>query len=150
METMELAAGVPDSWIATHVANDFTTSINQRVGHLSTSFFTTTLSMHSNREETGEEFSRPEGHEDQGHGKERDIVQPLAVRCLLKPDLYEAIRRGVVDGPYLTMETYKGFKTEKLLKIIQIHGRWAAVLPLLCGHEQQKWNKLPRMLQSCY
>ena len=64
------------------------------------------------------------------------------------PDLYEALRRGVVDGCYLTMETYKGFKTGEILKYNTESWKVGSVYAFYAIMNKQKWNKLTPDVQK--
>ena len=87
-----------------------------------------------------------------GTGRSGDIVKALgAVPMPIEtPDLYEAIRRGVVDGAYLTMETYKGFKTGELLKYNTESWKVGSVYAFYAIMNKQKWNKLPPDVQKVF
>ena len=115
MEIMELPLGFPSSWIATHVANDFYEKFRPKewdAYHLIL-FTTSPVNVIQTVSKPVNKLEDMKGMKIRGTGRSGDIVRALgAVPMPIEtPDLYEAIRRGVVDGAYLTMETYKGFKT---------------------------------------
>jgi TRAP-type C4-dicarboxylate transport system substrate-binding protein len=87
-----------------------------------------------------------------GTGRSGDIVRALgAVPMPIEtPDLYEAIRRGVVDGAYLTMETYKGFKTGELLKYNTDSWKVGSVYAFYIIMNKAKWNALPPEEQKIF
>jgi TRAP-type transport system periplasmic protein len=147
MEIMELPLGLPSSWIGTHVANDFYNKFKPKEWEAyHVLMFTTSpvnvIQTTSKPVKTLEDFK---GMKIRGTGRSGDIVKALgAVPMPIEtPDLYDAIKRRLVDGAYLTMETFKGFKTGELFKYNTESWKVGSVYTFFIVMNKQKWNSLP-------
>jgi TRAP-type C4-dicarboxylate transport system substrate-binding protein len=154
MEIMELPLGLPSSWIATHVANDFYAKFKPKewdTYHV-LMFTTSPINVIQTVSKPVKSLEDLKGMKIRGTGRSGDIVKALgAVPMPIEtPDLYEAIRRGVVDGAYLTMETYKGFKTGELLKYTTESWKLGSVYAFYIVMNKQKWNSLPPDAQKVF
>ena len=154
METIELPLGFPSSWIATHVANDFYNKFKPKEWDAYHPLFFTTspVNVIQTVKKPVRTLDDLKGMKIRGTGRSGDIVKALgAVPMPIEtPDLYEAIRRGVVDGAYLTMETYKGFKTGELLKYNTESWKVGSVYAFYVVMNKQKWEKLPPDMQKLF
>jgi len=152
MEIMELPLGFPSSWIATHVANDFYGKFKPKEWDVYHPLFFTTspVNVIQTVKKPVKTLEDMKGMKIRGTGRSGDIVKALGAipMPIETPDLYEAIRRGVVDGAYLTMETYKGFKTGELLKYNTESWKVGSVYAFYAIMNKQKWNKLPPDVQK--
>ena len=152
MEIMELPLGFPSSWIATHVANDFYAKFKPKEWDVYHPLFFTTspVNVIQTVKKPVKTLEDMKGMKIRGTGRSGDIVKALGAipMPIETPDLYEAIRRGVVDGAYLTMETYKGFKTGELLKYNTESWKVGSVYAFYAIMNKQKWNKLPPDVQK--
>ena len=154
MEIMELPLGLPSSWIATHVANDFYAKFKPKEwdNYHVLLFTTSPINVIQTVSKPVKTLEDLKGMKIRGTGRSGDIVKALgAVPMPIEtPDLYEAIRRGVVDGAYLTMETYKGFKTGELLKYTTESWKLGSVYAFYIVMNKQKWNSLPPDAQKVF
>jgi TRAP-type C4-dicarboxylate transport system substrate-binding protein len=154
MEIMELPLGLPSSWIATHVANDFYAKFKPKEwdNYHVLLFTTSPINVIQTVSKPVKSLEDLKGMKIRGTGRSGDIVKALgAVPMPIEtPDLYEAIRRGVVDGAYLTMETYKGFKTGELLKYTTESWKLGSVYAFYIVMNKQKWNSLPPDAQKVF
>lgn len=154
MEIMELPLGFPSSWVATHVANDFYNKFKPKewdTYHVLL-FTTSPVNVIQTVSKPVKALEDLKGMKIRGTGRSGDIVKALgAVPMPIEtPDLYEAIRRNVVDGAYLTMETYKGFKTGELLKFNTESWKVGSVYSFYIIMNKQKWNSLPPDVQKVF
>jgi TRAP-type transport system periplasmic protein len=154
MEIMELPLGFPSSWIGTHVSNDFYNKFKPKEwNNYHVLFFTTSpVNVIQTVSKPVKTIDDLKGMKIRGTGRSGDIVNALgAVPMPIEtPDLYEAIRRGVVDGAYLTMETYKGFKTGELFKFNTESWKVGSVYSFYVVMNKQKWNSLPPDVQKIF
>jgi TRAP-type transport system periplasmic protein len=152
MEIMELPLGFPSSWIATHVANDFYDKFKPKEWDVYHPLFFTTspVNVIQTVKKPVKTLEDLKGMKIRGTGRSGDIVKALGAipMPIETPDLYEAIRRGVVDGAYLTMETYKGFKTGELFKYNSESWKVGSVYAFYAVMNKSKWNKLPADVQK--
>ncbi|MEO0249446.1 MAG: TRAP transporter substrate-binding protein, partial [candidate division WOR-3 bacterium] len=154
MEIMELPLGLPSSWIATHVANDFYNKFKPKEwdNYHVLLFTTSPVNVVQTVSKPVKSLDDLKGMKIRGTGRSGDIVKALgAVPMPIEtPDLYEAIRRGVVDGAYLTLETLKGFKTGELLKFTTESWKLGSVYTFYIVMNKQKWTSLPPEAQKVF
>ena len=63
-------------------------------------------------------------------------------------DLYEALRRGVVDGNYGPLEQLKGFKIGEVEKYVTASWKVGSVFSFYLVMNKNKWNSLPPDVQK--
>lgn len=152
MEIMELPLGFPSAWIATHVANDFYNKFKPK------EWDTFHPLMFSTSPPNGLlTISKPvkmledlKGLKIRGQGRIADIVKalgatPMPIEIV---DLYEALRRGVIDGAYTPLETLKGFKLGEVSKYMTASHSVGSVFAFYVVMNKQKWNSLPPDIQN--
>ncbi len=154
MEIMELPLGFPSSWIASHVSNDFYNKFKPKEwNNYHVLFFTTSpVNVIQTVKKPVNTIEDLKGMKIRGTGRSGDIVKALGATPMPieTPDLYEAIKRGVVDGAYLTMETYKGFKTGELFKYNTESWKVGSVYSFYIAMNKKKWNSLPPDVQKVF
>ena len=152
MEIMDLPHGFPSAWIAGHVANDFYSKYQPKdfdayqVLMLSTSPINVVQTL-SKPVKTLDDIK---GLKLRGTGRLGDIVKALGGTPipLEAPDLYDGLKRGVIDGAYVPLETMKGFKTGELLKYVTASWRVGSAYCFYVAMNKQKWNSLPADVQK--
>jgi TRAP-type C4-dicarboxylate transport system substrate-binding protein len=152
MEIMELPLGFPSSWIATHVANDFHNKFKPKdfdayhVLMLSTSPINVVQTLNK-PVKTLEDMK---GFKLRGTGRLGDIVKALgAIPIPIEtPDLYDSLKRGVIEGALLPLETLKGFKTGEVLKYVTASWKVGSAYCFYVVMNKQKWDSLPPDVQK--
>jgi len=152
MEIMELPHGFPSAWIAGHVANDFYDKYQPKdfdayqVLMLSTSPINVVQTI-SKPVKTLEDVK---GLKLRGTGRLRDIVKALGATPIPieTPDLYDGMKKGVIEGALLPLETLKGFKTGELIKYITASWRIGSAHCFYVLMNRPKWNGLPADVQK--
>ncbi len=152
MEIMELPHGFPSAWIAGHVANDFYNKFKPK------DFDTYQLLMLSTSPiNVVQTLSKPvktlddlKGLKLRGTGRLGDIVKALGGTPIPieTPDLYDSLKRGVIEGALLPLETMKGFKTGELIKYVTPSWRVGSAYCFYVAMNKQKWNSLPPDVQK--
>ncbi len=147
MEIMELPLGFPSSWIASHVANDFYQKFKPKEWDtFQPLMFSTSppnaLQTLTKPVKTLEDLK---GLKIRGQGRIADIVKalgatPMPIEIV---DLYEALRRGVIDGTYTPLETLKGFKLGEVQKFTTASWQVGSVFAFYVVMNKQKWAALP-------
>jgi len=152
MEIMELPHGFPSAWIAGHVANDFYDKYKPKdfeayqVLMLSTSPINVVQTLNK-PVKTLEDIK---GLKLRGTGRLGDIVKALGATPIPieTPDLYDGLKRGVIEGAYLPDETLKGFKTGELIKYVTASWRVGSAYCFYVLMNKQKWGSLPADVQK--
>jgi TRAP-type C4-dicarboxylate transport system substrate-binding protein len=152
MEIMELPQGFPSAWIAGHVANDFYNKYQPKdfeayqVLMLSTS----PINVVQTISKPVRTLDDVKGLKLRGIGRVGDIVKALgAIPVPIEtPDLYDALKRNVVEGALLSIETMKGFKTGELIKYVTPSWRIGCAYCFYVAMNKQKWNSLPADAQK--
>ncbi len=152
MEIMELPLGFPSSWIATHVANDFHNKFRPKdfdayhVLMLSTSPINVLQTLNK-PVKTLEDIK---GLKLRGTGRLGDLVKALGATPIPveTPDLYDSLKRGVIEGALLPLETLKGFKTGEVLKYVTASWKVGSAYCFYVLMNKQKWDSLPPDVQK--
>ena len=147
MEIMELPLGYPSAWIAGHVANDFYNKFKPKdfdayhVLMLSTSPINVIQTLNK-PVKTLEELK---GLKLRGTGRLGDIVKALGATPIPieTPDLYDSLKRGVIEGALLPLETLKGFKTGEVQKYVTASWKVGSAYCFYVLMNKNKWNSLP-------
>ncbi len=154
MEIMELPLGFPSSWIATHVANDFYNKFKPKdfdtyhVLMLSTS----PINVIQTLNKPVKTLEEVKGLKLRGTGRLGDIVKTLGATPIPieTPDLYDSLKRGVIEGALLPLETLKGFKTGEVLKYVTASWKVGSAYCFYVVMNKQKWNSLPADVQKVF
>jgi len=152
MEIMELPHGFPSAWIAGHVANDFYSKYQPKdfdayqVLMLSTSPINVVQTLNK----PVKTLDDIKGLKLRGTGRLRDIVKALGATPIPieTPDLYDGLKRGVIEGALLPLETLRGFKTGELIKYITASWRIGSAYCFYVLMNKPKWNSLPPDVQK--
>ncbi len=152
MEIMELPHGFPSAWIAGHVANDFYSKYQPKdfdtyqVLMLSTS----PINVIQTLNKPVKTLEDVKGLKLRGTGRLGDIVKALGASPIPieTPDLYDGLKRGVIEGALLPLETMKGFKTGELIKYVTASWRVGSAYCFYVLMNKQKWNGLPADVQK--
>ncbi|MCX5802696.1 MAG: TRAP transporter substrate-binding protein [Proteobacteria bacterium] len=147
MEIMELPLGFPSAWIAGHVANDFYNKFKPKdfdayhVLMLSTSPINVIQTLNK-PVKTLEELK---GLKLRGTGRLGDIVKALGATPIPieTPDLYDSLKRGVIEGALLPLETLKGFKTGEVQKYVTASWKVGSAYCFYVLMNKNKWDSLP-------
>jgi TRAP-type C4-dicarboxylate transport system substrate-binding protein len=147
MEIIELPLGFPSAWIAGHVASDFYEKFKPKdfdAYHV--------LMLGASPVNVIQTLSKPvrtlkdlKGLRLRGTGRLGDTVKALgAVPVPIStPDLYDSLKRSVIEGALVPMETLKGFKTGELLKYTTASWKIGSAYCFYVLMNKTKWNSLP-------
>ena len=147
MEVMELPLGFPSSWIATHVAMDFYEKFKPKEWdqYQPLMFSTSPPNVVQTLKKQVKTLDDIKGLKIRGTGRIGDIVKALgAVPMPIETvDLYEALRRAVIDGTYTPLETLKGFKLGEVEKYASATWKVGSVFQFYVVMNKRKWDSLP-------
>ncbi len=152
VEIMDLPLGFPSAWIAGHVANDFYNKYQPKdfdtyhVLMLSTS----PINVIQTLNKPVKTLDDLKGLKLRGTGRLGDIVKALGATPIPieTPDLYDSLKRGVIEGALLPLETLKGFKTGEVIKYVTASWRVGSCYCFYVAMNKQKWDSLPPDVQK--
>lgn len=154
MEAIELPLGIPNGWVGTHVANDFYDKFKPKEWE---QFHP--LMFGSSPANIVQTISKPvrtledlKGLKMRGTGRVADIVKALGATPvpIEMVDLYESLRRGVVDGNLGPLEQVKGFKIGELLKYATASWKVGSAFAFYVVMNKQKWDGLPADVKKVF
>jgi TRAP-type C4-dicarboxylate transport system substrate-binding protein len=87
-----------------------------------------------------------------GTARQGDILKALcAVPVPLEmADLYESMRRGVIDGNYGGIQQTKGWRTAEVIKYVSAAWRLGSVYTFYVIMNKDKWNYLPADIKQIF
>ena len=152
MEVMELPLGFPSSWIASHVAMDFYDKFRPKEWDVfrPLMFSTSPPNVVQTLKKPVKTLDELKGLKIRGTGRIGDIVKALgAVPMPIETvDLYEALRRAVIDGTYTPLETLKGFKLGEVEKYASATWKVGSVFQFYVVMNKRRWDSLPPDVQK--
>lgn len=152
MEIMELPLGFPSAWIAGHVSNDFYDKFKPKEwnNYHPLAFCTSPVNVVQTLRKPVKSLDDLKGLKIRGTGRIGDIAKSLGAipMPIEMVDLYEALRRGVVDGNYGPLEQLKGFKIGELEKFVTPSWKVGSVFSFYLVMNKNKWNSLPADVQK--
>ncbi len=152
MEIMELPLGFPSSWIASHVANDFYAKFKPKEwGNFKVLMFSgcppNVIQTQSKQVRNLDEL---QGLKIRGTGRIADILKALGATPmpLEMADLYDSLRRGVIDGNLGPIEQMKGWKVGEVQKYTTASWKIGGVFAFYVIMNKNKWDRLPADIQK--
>ena len=147
MEIMELPLGFPSAWIAGHVANEFYQKYQPKdfEAYQPLMFSSAPILVVQTVSKPVATLEDLKGLKLRGTGRIGDVVKALgAVPIPLEtPDLYDGLKRNVIEGAFISIETMKGFRTGELIKYVTPSWRIGCAYCFYVAMNKQKWNSLP-------
>ena len=154
MEAIELPLGFPSAWVGAGVANEFYDKFKPKewdqfhplIFCPGTPNVIMTLSK---QVKTLEDLK---GLKIRGTGRIGDIVKALGATPMPieMVDLYEALRRGVLDGNLASAETLEGFKLGELVKFVTASWKTGGCFGFYVTMSKAKWDALPPDMQKLF
>lgn len=153
-ESCDLPLGRPNAWVATYVNDDFFRKFKPKewdsvhVLFLSASgpniVYTTKKPVRTLEDLKGMKI--------RGMGKVADTLKALGATPvpIEMSDVYEAMRRGVIDGVMLAAETLKGFRVGELAKYVTASWQVGSTNTLYAVMNKEKWNNLPPDIKKIF
>ncbi len=147
MEVMGLPLGFPSGWIGNHVANEFYEKFKPKEWdtYHPLMFSTSTPTVMQTLNKPVKTPDDIKGLKIRGTGRVADIVKALGATPMPieMADIYESLRRGVIDGNLGPMEQLKGWKTGEVIKYVAATWKIGSTDAFYVIMNKQKWNALP-------
>lgn len=154
MEIMELPLGFPSSWVGTHVALDFYNKFKPKEwdSYQVLMFSTCPPNVLQTLNKEVKTLEELQGLKVRGTGRIADIVKALgAVPMPLEmADLYESLRRGVIEGNMGPIEQLKGWKVGEVQKYTTASWKVGSVFAFYVVMNKNKWKSLPPDVQKIF
>lgn len=147
MEIMDLPIGFPSAWIAGHVANDFYNKYKPKEfdKYKVLMFSSSPINLVQTISKPVKTLEDVKGLKLRGTGRLGDIVKALGgiPVPVSTPDMYEAMRKGVIEGAMVNMELLKGFNTGEIIRYVTASWKIGSSYCFYVVVNKQKWDKLP-------
>ncbi len=154
MEVFDLPLGFPSGWVATQVSSDFYNKFKPAEWNSVHVLYVNTsgplvLQTIAKPVRTLEDLK---GLKIRAAGQMTDIVKSLGGLPipLEMPDVYESLRRAVIDGIMVDMSTLKYWKFADVIKYVTANWRLGTGYTFYCVMNKEKWNALPPDIQKVF
>lgn len=153
-EMADLPLGFSSAYVATQVKTDFYNKFKPKEWNK-----VHVLYFHGPGPEIVYTIKKPvkkledmQGLKIRGVGRMADIVKALGATPipLEMADMYEAMRRGVVDGAFVPMESLKGWKTGEIARYATASWRAGTSTTFWVAMNKDKWNGLPADIKKVF
>jgi TRAP-type transport system periplasmic protein len=146
-EMFELPLGFPSSFVAGQAYNDFYEKFKPpewngvHVFH----FYTTAPSLVQTTSKPIKTLEDLKGVKIRATGQSSEVVKALGGTPvpIEMPDLYESLRRGVIEGATLDLSPLKYYKFADVIKYVTASWRVGTQYIFYCVMNANKWNSLP-------
>lgn len=147
MELTELPLGAPSSFVLTHVINDFYNKFKPKEweAYYPLMFSASPPSVIQTVNKPIKTLEDLKGVKIRGTGRSGDVVKALGATVVPVEmmDMYEALRRGVMEGNMGPFEQLKSFKTGDVLRYHTTSYMAGSGFTFYVIFNRSKWNSLP-------
>ncbi len=154
MEAIELPLGFPSAWVGAGVANEFYEKFKPKEMDQfhPLAFCASTPNVIGTLTKPVRTLEDLKGLKIRGTGRIGDIVKALGATPMPieMVDLYEALRRGVLDGNLGSAEQLEGFKIGELLKYVTASWKTGGCFGFYVMMSKHKWDALPPDMQKLF
>lgn len=154
-EILDLPVGYTSGFVATHVKHDFYKKFQpkewQNVHVLY--FWSVGPQILGSTKKPIRKFEDLKGMKIRGTGRPADIIKALGASpvALEMGDVYDAAQRGLLDGIYDAMETWKGFRLGDVIKYGYLSQRaTGSIYTFYVAMNKEKWNALPEDIKKIF
>jgi len=151
MEMIDMPLGFPSGYVASHVANDFYNKFKPKeLNAYHVFMFTTCPPNVIMTLKTVKKLEDLKGMKIRGTGRIGDIVKALGGTPVPIEwgDIYDSLRKGVIGGTMLPLETMKGTNSGEILKYVTSAWRIGSVYTFYVLMNKKKWDSLPADVQK--
>jgi TRAP-type transport system periplasmic protein len=153
-EVFDLPLGFPSGWVATQVSSDFYSKF--KPGEWDSAHV---LYVNTSGPVILQTINKPvrtmqdlKGLKIRATGRMTEVVKALGALPipLEMPDVYEALRRAVIDGIMVDLSTLKYWKFADVTKNVTASWRLGTGITFYCVMNKAKWNALPPDIQRVF
>ncbi|WP_459947508.1 TRAP transporter substrate-binding protein [Desulfocastanea catecholica] len=154
MEMCDLPLGMPSAWVSSHVAQKYYEKYQPKeFDKAKVMYFsacgpnlisTTTKAVHTLEDLKGQTL--------RATGRIADTANALGAtsRPMGIGETYEAVKKNVISGAMLPLETMKGFRLGEVLKYCTANWQVGNVYTFYAVMNKNKWNKLPDNIKKVF
>lgn len=153
-EVFDLPLGFPSGWVTTQVSSDFYNKFKPSEWdgvHLLYINTSGPLILQTIKKpvKTLEDIK---GLKIRGTGQMTEVLKALGgiPVPLQMPDVYESLRRGVIDGIMVDLSTLKYWKFAELVSCVTSTSNLGTGITFYCVMNKNKWNNLPPDIQKIF
>jgi TRAP-type C4-dicarboxylate transport system substrate-binding protein len=154
MEMCDLPLGMPSGWVSTHVVNKFYQKYQPKeFNKAKILFFSGTgPNLISTNQKPVRTLADLKGQTLRATGRIADTAQALGAtpRPMGIGDTYESVKRNVISGVMLPLETMKGFKLGELLKYCTADWQVGNIYTFYAVMNKKKWDSLPDNIKKVF
>lgn len=154
MEVFDLPLGFPSGWVATQVSTDFFNKYTLSAWNDVHVLYVTTsgplvLLTNNKAVKTLEDLK---GIKIRAVGVMTDVIKGLGGLPvpLQMPDVYDALRRGVIDGVTVDLSTLKYWKFAEVIKYVTADWQLGTGYTFYWVMNKRKWDPLPPDIQKVF
>lgn len=154
MEICDLPLGMPSGWVSTHVVNKFYQKYKPKEfdGAKILFFAGSGPNLISTNEKGVSTLADLKGQTLRATGRIADTAAALGAtsRPIGIGETYEAVKRNVISGVMLPLETMKAFRLGELLKYCTADWQVGNIYTFYAVMNKRKWDKLPANIQKIF
>lgn len=154
MEICDLPLGMPSGWVSTHVVQEFFNKYNPKeFGKAKMLFFSASgPNLISTTEKPVHILADLKGQTLRATGRIADTATALGAtsRPMGIGDTYESVKRNVISGVMLPLETMKGFRLGELLNYCTANWQVGNVYTFYVVMNKRKWDRLPAPVRKIF
>ncbi len=154
MELCDLPLGMPSGWVSTHVVNKFYQKYKPKeFDEAKILFFAGSgPNLISTIDKTVSTLADLKGQTLRATGRVADTATALGAtsRPMGIGETYEAVKRNVISGVMLPLETMKAFRLGEVLKYCTADWQVGNIYTFYAVMNKKKWDQLPADIQKIF
>jgi TRAP-type C4-dicarboxylate transport system substrate-binding protein len=154
MEMCDLPLGMPSGWVSTYVVNKFYQKYRPKEFDAAKILFFAGSgpNLISTTEKPVSALADLKGQTLRATGRIADTAAALGAtsRPIAIGETYESVKRNVISGVMLPLETMKAFRLGELLKYCTADWQVGNIYTFFAVMNKNKWNKLPENIKKIF
>jgi TRAP-type C4-dicarboxylate transport system substrate-binding protein len=154
MEVFDLPLGFPSGWVASQVSSDFYEKFKPKAWKDVHTFYVTTSGpcIFLCASKPVKNLQELQGLKIRAVGVMTDVIKDLGALPvpLQMPDVYDALRRGVIDGVTVDLSTLKYWKFAEVIKYVTADWQLGTGYTFYWVMNKRKWDALPPDIKKVF